>query len=70
MSLVLVEDVDSRVGKKWSLCIGPPEPSCGPTGDCPKCLEEGGKEGGCLVYGFESKRHVCIICWSVFEEKE
>lgn len=59
----LVEDKESKLGEEWSLCVGPPEPACGSTGDCPKC-------GGCLVYGLESKRHVCIKCWKVFKEEE
>lgn len=57
----LVKDLDSKVGEEWSRCAGPPEPCYAPSGDCPDC-------GGCLAYGFECQRHVCISCWSVFRE--
>lgn len=66
----LVEVQDKQLVDRWSSCEGPPEPACGPTADCPKCVEGGVEGGGCLVYGFESKRHVCISCWSVFKEEE
>lgn len=58
----LVEDKESVLGKECSKLIGPPEPSFGPSGPCPRC-------SGTLIYLLASDRHICIDCWRVFKEE-